>query len=149
MAFAVPHSLAGGASGYVEEVGMSDLVERKFLINKRGMWYRPNSQGYTNNPADAGRYTEEEARDYTHPNGLDGPRDGMFYKHESEVDGAVNPLAAIIETQAARIAELEGVLKRARWQLVAHLLDDMDVEHAAKEVAYIDATLKENNDVTE
>lgn len=32
-------------------------------------------------------------------------------------------------------------LERARSQLIAHLLDHMDAEHAVKEVAYIDAAI--------
>jgi hypothetical protein len=69
-------------------------VTDRYLINKRGLWYRPNSQGYTSNPAEAGRYTLEEAKSYTHPNGLDEPRDGMFYAHESEVTVPATRLAS-------------------------------------------------------
>lgn len=50
-----------------------------YLIRKGAFYYRPNSQGYTAHTHDAGRYTLEEARSITHPNGLDGPRDGMSY----------------------------------------------------------------------
>lgn len=51
----------------------------QYLICKHGGYYRPNAQGYTNNVADAGRYTLAEAIRHTHPNGTDGPRDGMTY----------------------------------------------------------------------
>ncbi|MBH0112689.1 hypothetical protein I5E68_06960 [Novosphingobium sp. YJ-S2-02] len=53
--------------------------EAKYLIRKGAYFYRPNSQGYTARTDDAGRYTLEEARSITHPNGPDGPRDGMSY----------------------------------------------------------------------
>lgn len=42
---------------------------------------------------------------------------------------------------AADKAELVGVLKRARFQLVAHLLDEMEAPAAEKAVAYIDRAL--------
>ena len=57
---------------------MTDIKE--YLIRKSGAWYRPNSAGYTNNIAEAGRYTMAEAEAITHPNGPDGPRDHMSYE---------------------------------------------------------------------
>lgn len=58
-------------------------VERPaYLIRKHGGYYKPNSQGYTGSAILAGRYTLAEAESITHPNGLDGPRDGMTYLHE-------------------------------------------------------------------
>jgi hypothetical protein len=69
---------------------MSDHpVKPEYLIHKAGRgWYRENSQGYTSFKYDAGRYTEAEAKAITHPNGEDGPRDGMIYRHESMVRDA-------------------------------------------------------------
>ncbi|SDG35618.1 hypothetical protein [Pelagibacterium luteolum] len=59
---------------------------RGWLIHKAGRgWYRPNAQGYTNKTSEAGRYSRDEAESYSHPNGWDGPRDGITIKHESEV----------------------------------------------------------------
>ena len=55
---------------------MTDL----YLIRKSGAYYRPNSQGYTTNIAEAGRYTLADAEAITHPNGPDGPRDHMSYE---------------------------------------------------------------------
>ncbi len=79
---------------------MSDLV---YLIRKQGAWYRPNSAGYTGSAIQAGRYTREDAIDITHPNGPDGPRDGMSYIHEDDV--ICGDLAAYTE-QAAEIERL-------------------------------------------
>jgi len=58
---------------------MRGAGEGEYLIVKRGMYYRPNSQGYTSSAAEAGRYTLAQAVFITHPNGPDGPRDGMSY----------------------------------------------------------------------
>lgn len=82
-----------------------DLVKREFLIFKAGRgWYRPDSQGYTPFKFDAGRYTEQDAISITHPNGEDGPRDGMYYRHESQVrDGPSDR----IEELEAKVQELE------------------------------------------
>ncbi len=74
---------------------MADLPEgapqpETWLIHKVGRgWYRPNAQGYTNNPAEAGRFTHVEALSYSYPNGLEGPRDGLTIKHERDVPGAL------------------------------------------------------------
>lgn len=51
----------------------------RFLIRKGGAYYRPNCQGYTLSAIMAGRYTMEDAEKITHPNGPDGPRDGMSF----------------------------------------------------------------------
>ena len=56
-----------------------------YLIRKYGGYYRPNCQGYTRFKEDAGRYTLAKAIRESHPNGPDGPRDGMTYIHEDDV----------------------------------------------------------------
>lgn len=53
--------------------------EQMYLICKYGGYYRPNCRGYTSSIDEAGRYTLAEAEKETHPNGADGPRDGMTY----------------------------------------------------------------------
>lgn len=60
-------------------------AECNYLIIKQGYYYRPNSSGYTSSAICAGRYTKDEAESITHPNGPEGPRDGMHYIHESEI----------------------------------------------------------------
>ena len=56
-----------------------------YLIRKYGGYYRPNCQGYTRFKEEAGRYTLAKAIRESHPNGPDGPRDGMTYIHEDDV----------------------------------------------------------------
>ncbi len=39
----------------------------KFVgLMKRGLWYRPNSAGYTDMPQHAGRYTRDKAKEHEH-----------------------------------------------------------------------------------
>lgn len=64
--------------------GAGAVMGAQYLIRKGGYFYRPNSQGYTSSAVEAGRYTLEQATRLTHPNGPDGPRDGLTYHHRSE-----------------------------------------------------------------
>jgi hypothetical protein len=84
-----------------------DVMDRVYLIRKGGYFYRPNSQGYTVSPYEAGRYTLSEAESITHPNGPDGPRDGMSYVHESEVAPPVSRSAAMSDLDALKEALLK------------------------------------------
>jgi hypothetical protein len=59
-----------------------------YLICKNGMFYRPDSSGYTSAKSEAGRYSLNMAIDITHPNGPDGPCDGMTYIHETKPKNA-------------------------------------------------------------
>jgi hypothetical protein len=40
-----------------------------YALVKRGYYYRPNASGYTDRIAEAGRYTEEEAKRLAYPHG--------------------------------------------------------------------------------
>jgi DNA-binding NtrC family response regulator len=72
--------------------GEAEGPEHGWLIHKAGRgWYRPNAQGYTNDTAQAGRYSHEEALSYSHPNGWKGPRDGMTIIHEDALPAALPP----------------------------------------------------------
>lgn len=62
-----------------EAAAISEFEDDKYLILKRGMYYRPDRKGYTSSPSEAGRYTLAQAVFLTHPNGPDGPRDGMSF----------------------------------------------------------------------
>jgi hypothetical protein len=76
-----------------------------YLIWKQGAYYRPKAKGYTTSAIQAGRYTLADAIDITHPNGPDGPRDGMGYVHEDEV---IDADWQAYQAQAAEIARLTG-----------------------------------------
>ncbi|WP_411838607.1 hypothetical protein [Paracoccus sp. ME4] len=63
-----------------------------WLIHKEGRgWYRPNAQGYTSRPEEAGRYSYKDALSYSHPNGWSGPRDGITIRHESDIGRRATP----------------------------------------------------------
>jgi hypothetical protein len=81
----------------------------QFVIRKGAYFYRPNSQGYTADIAEAGRYSREEAERLTYPNGPDGPRDGLDFLPAPELPGT-NPLAAIADV----LDHQEASLRRAR-----------------------------------
>jgi hypothetical protein len=69
----------------------SEEADVKYLITKNGLYYRPNAQGYTANVAEAGRFTLKEAERNSHPNGLDGPRDGIRYEPAPEATPKPEP----------------------------------------------------------
>ena len=56
---------------------LNQLPVRSYWILKRGLFYRPNSQGYTAEWIEAGIYTLDEAMRESYPNGRHGPRDGI------------------------------------------------------------------------
>lgn len=65
---------------------MTGKAKTGYLIHKSGRgWYRPGAKGYTLNAGEAGRFTRDDAFGYSHPNGPDGPRDGLIFEHESKV----------------------------------------------------------------
>jgi len=100
---------------------MVDATEPMYLIRKGGYYYRPNSQGYTVSKDEAGRYTLKEAINITHPNGPDGPRDGMSYELSAAKEGYDSSECAThgesdnlmgmccMNTKTAQSAELEAL----------------------------------------
>lgn len=100
---------------------MVDVTEPMYLIRKGGYYYRPNSQGYTVSKDEAGRYTLKEAINITHPNGPDGPRDGMSYELSAAKEGYDSSECAThgesdnlmgmccMNTKTAQAAELEAL----------------------------------------
>lgn len=56
----------------------------QFLIEKRGLYYRPDARGYTGLKREAGRYSFEEAAERVGPNGPEGPQDGMGMWREDD-----------------------------------------------------------------
>ncbi len=86
------------------------LVERRYLLVKRGLYYAPDRQGYTGLKAKAGRYREVDAL------GLDG----VTAIHEDEAqdfapacweETKLAHLNGIIETQAREIERLRAALQ--------------------------------------
>ncbi|MEH7827627.1 hypothetical protein [Gemmobacter denitrificans] len=82
-----------------------EFPQEGWLIHKAGRgWYRPDAHGYTSDPLQAGRFSYNDAMEYSHPNGPTGPRDGITIKHECEVQKYVRldpaALAALPEVQA-------------------------------------------------
>lgn len=89
------------------------LVERRYLLVKRGLYYAPDRQGYTGLKAKAGRYREVDAL------GLDG----VTAIHEDEAqdfapacweETKLAHLNGIIETQAREIERLREALEVIR-----------------------------------
>lgn len=82
-----------------------------WLIHKQGRgWYRPDAKGYTMSADEAGRYTHKDAMAYSHPNGIDGPRDGLTIKHESELPPS---RADYIEALDAQLAKAKALARDA------------------------------------
>jgi hypothetical protein len=60
-----------------------EALAAAYLIRKGGAYYRPKAEGYTRDRLEAGRFTLEEAISHSHPNGPDGPRDGITYEADN------------------------------------------------------------------
>ena len=76
------------------------MDDPQYLIRKGGYYYRSDAAGYTLSKAEAGRYTLADAVAYSHPNGPDGPRDGITYELDdstAQPDAAVERVADAIE----------------------------------------------------
>jgi len=72
----------------------SERADAYLIRTDKGLW-RPNAAGYTSNPAEAGRYTYEEAT--RHTRGL-GPEKRVQIMHVSEITPEIRPACC----QAAR-----------------------------------------------
>lgn len=117
-------------------------VDRVYLIQKGGAYYRGNSRGYTNSALTAGRYTLSEAESISHPNGPDGPRDNMRFIHEDDARCEnLDFQRAAIAALSARVAELEASIQQeraAKWELLESpwkLLATTARDDALREVA--------------
>lgn len=78
-------ALTGQEPPYPEDAHAA--LEPRYLIRKGGAFYRPNAQGYTRVRSEAGRFTLAEAISQSHPNGPDGPRDGITYALDDGTEG--------------------------------------------------------------
>lgn len=116
----------------------------EYLIRKNGYYYRPNCQGYTSNPDEAGRYTLDYAIRICHPNGPTGPRDGMDWIHQSKVKSPSRQSTAAL--QAKLDAAEARALKAERMNIgFVQSMDAMEVEAEAlrARVAVLDGALRE------
>lgn len=90
---------------------MSD--DRRYLILKRGLFYRPAAKGYTDSVEEAGRFTLKEAIAHSHPNGPDGPRDGISYRQAPEFLEALKETADAAPRAQPPIRGRDAVLQAA------------------------------------
>jgi hypothetical protein len=79
------------------------MMENRYLFRKRGLYYRPNSQGYTQHIHDAGIYTEAEAE--IHAQNPDIQIIPVQTLRDALVDELVN-LERRVKECSARIASL-------------------------------------------
>ena len=99
------------------------MGECLFLIEKRGLYYRPQSAGYTGVKAEAGRYTFDEAAVHAGPNGPDGSQDGIVVWRESEAPEYSKACAwdvrlnAEVAKERARAEAAEAEVERLRERL--------------------------------
>lgn len=107
----------------------------QFLIEKQGLYYRPDSAGYTGLKSEAGRFTFEEAAMEAGPNGPDGPQDGISIWAEDEApDFSTRCPWEAKAIQTARKAALKDAIKaiNAAREMVIH----------SGVVAYVDGVSK-------
>ena len=101
--------------------------EAIYVICKYGGYYRPNAAGYTNDVTQAGRYTLAEAISHSHPNGPDGPRDGITYHLAPEVstpakageDGAERVARALCELRIRQVRKYDTAQDRLEEMMPA------------------------------
>jgi len=102
---------------------MREAVARDYVLVKRGLYYRPNSMGYTGVLDEAGRYTEAEAKAQTEH------CDGITARLASEAPRFSD--ACWTET---RVKTVQGDLARAEAE-IARLTGERDAwkEQASEE----------------
>ena len=110
-------------------------MQDEYLIHKAGRgWYRPNAQGYTNYRYEAGRFTREQAESYTHPNGPNGPRDGLTYEPVTILAARTpDPALAAAQAEVARLQRQVSLLRRKLSELGATEIVDVDAHLATLE----------------
>ncbi len=120
------------------------MSDEKFIIEKRGLYYRPNARGYTGLKSEAGRYSFEEAVLRVGPNGPEGPQDGLGMWRESEApDCSSNcPWDLKLIDEAERKAYRDGFSagvrnadEEAALKALADMGQEWDADTAAAQVA--------------
>lgn len=105
-----------------------DLSHGWLIYKARRGWYRPSARGYTSRVAEAGRYSREDALSYSHPNGLDGPRDEITIRHEREFPELPADASAALDRRL-REARAQGMREAAR--IIQTRADEYTIEHGA------------------
>jgi len=88
------------------DTAIADGPEARYLVRKGGIFYRPDARGYTSDRARAGRFSLVEAVKHSHPNGMNGPRDGMSY----ELDETTGDQGDAAIAEAIRQSISDGVV---------------------------------------
>ncbi|AWY09290.1 hypothetical protein vBRpoSV10_168 [Ruegeria phage vB_RpoS-V10] len=91
----------------------------KWVIRKRGYFYRPNSQGYTGSVSEAGLYTEEEAKKHALIDGVTAHPLTEFIERPIYTFPASNVTADAVRTYreatGAGMHEAKNVLRKADY----------------------------------
>ena len=100
----------------------------RFLIEKHGLYYRPNAAGYTGIKADAGRYSFEDAVLRVGPNGPDGPQD-FGLRMWAEADAPEYSPSCNWEAKLrhqAKTAEAEVIARRAEVERLGAIIASLE-----------------------
>lgn len=127
---------------------MTDNPKMIFLIEKRGLYYRPDAAGYTGLKRDAGRYSFADAAVHCGPNGPDGSQDGLVVWEEDEAPEYSSrcPWDVKMEDQAYRSGYVDGRadLSDAKDKRIAELEEqNASLNAAIKRQAGAARTLRE------
>jgi hypothetical protein len=119
-----------------------EVVAGKWLLLKRGLYWRPNSQGYTGLKSEAGRYTDEEVAIYRRQD----EREVFILDAETadEIapkcwpDVAQRHLAGLLSSAQAQIERLtrerDDYLRRAEEQFTGWIREEVARKAAEAEV---------------
>lgn len=104
-------------------------MDENFLLIKRGLYYRPESKGYTGVKDEAGRFSLEEIALRVGVNGPDGPTDGITAV--SEVEAPDFSPSCCIEVKARALeSEVEQLRDLVQWAYeILHEINVSNYDH--------------------
>lgn len=115
-------------------------IVSQWTLMKRGYYYRPNAQGYTSNLAEAGRYTEAEAKQHVYPHVY--PHDEQVTMHPLPLPdylGDLNAIRAAVADHCSRFVGLDPAfvqeLAKVRGGWVNNTMLDLMLHATAAEWA--------------
>ena len=77
-------------------VAMKRIKSGRYLLRRHGGWFRPNAAGYTRDVAEAGIYTDQDARGYIDVEGLSAvPLESVLGMIDNQIKGAEQRLSAL------------------------------------------------------